>query len=696
MVADLLLDLVRAAVVAVIVAVVPGLPWAMALCAGREPEDRLGWAVALSLSLVPPVALLLAAITGSGITVAGAGGAVILVALTGMLACRWRWLSLRASEPPPVPPSPPGPFALAVLAILGALLLYADRQGLSWREPERVLAPLGVLTAGAVLAFRRGAIPSVSVGAESENHSMLRRALLALVLLGILARGYIGVIRHDWPYLRGVDQFSHSLMAELTMQGREVGEFLIYPSGFPALVAVASRLSGLEPLRLFALLAPSLLLLPALACYALARSLWGAWHGVAAALAVGLLPMGPYQHFYDAMYPNLIAATLLLPLVVAALLRLLRAPSAASGLLLALVGSSVVLYHSVTALYLVPLVGVGGLLVPWLWWRQRRAGLVVFGSLTALGALSVVFVWDTYQVPSTVAALLGVAPRTGTLGAASEVLGTQAPVIWARLRSLTSAPVLWFALLGGSALIASIRHAAGPGAARIQSVMVPVVLVLWVAFLYLGSRTAESGFPQRFARDLGVPLAVLAAVGLVTALRPLASRIPVGVPAALFAAAAVAIVTAENISFGARQSDSQLRTPQIEAAGKWLRNHNKGGRIIVSPHVNQVPSRAMLAMGGYTGLQSYAPWQLRRQRGLPPSGVKPLRDALRVVVNPTGPRTRAIIDQYDVRYVVLYKRLPSPSFWHGKRPTRWTVFKQERDLFEVAFENSDVLILRPR
>lgn len=692
----MLLDLVSAAVVTVVVAVVPGLPWARALCVGQEPEDLLGWAVALSFSLVPPVALLLSAITGSGVTVAVAGGAVLLVTLAGMLACKWRWLSLRASEPPSVPPPSPGPFALALLAILGALLLYADRQDLSWQEPERVLAPLGVLTAGVVLAFRRGTILSAPTEAESENHSILRRTLLALVLLSILARGYIGVIRYDWPFLRGVDQFSHSLMAELTMQGRDIGEFLIYPPGFPALVAVASRLSGLEPLRLFALLAPSLLLLPALACYALARSLWGAWYGVAAALAVGLLPMGPYQHFYDAMYPNLIAATLLLPLAVAALLRLLRAPSAASGLLLALVGSSVVLYHSVTALYLVPLLGVVGLLVPWLWWRQRRAGLVMFGSLTALGVLAVAYVWNTYQVPSTVAALLGLAPRTGTLGAASKVLGTQPPVMWAGLRDITSAPVLWFALLGASAIVANIRHAVGLGAARVQSVLVPVVLVLWAAFLYAGSRTAESGFPQRFARDLSVPLAVFAAVGLITALRPLASRIPVGVPVALLAAAAVAAVGFENIRVGAQQSDSVLLTPQIVAAGKWLRKHNEGGRIIVSPHVNQVPSRAMLAMGGYTGLQSYAPWQLRRRRDLPPGGVKPLRDALRVVNNPTDPRTPAIIDQYDVRYVVLYKRLPPPSFWHGKRPTRWKAFKREHDLFAVAFENSDVLILRPR
>ena len=43
-------------------------------------------------------------------------------------------------------------------------------------------------------------------------------------------------------------------------------------------------------------------------------------------------------------------------------------------------------------------------------------------------------------------------------------------------------------------------------------------------------------------------------------------------------------------------------TPEIAAAGRWLEEHNTGGNIIVSPHINQVPSRMMLAMGGYSAL----------------------------------------------------------------------------------------------
>ena len=68
-----------------------------------------------------------------------------------------------------------------------------------------------------------------------------------------------------------------------------------------------SHPSGLDPLEIFPVLGPALLLLPALACYTLARRLWGWPYGVAAALFAGILNGGTY-YFNDAMYPNRLTA----------------------------------------------------------------------------------------------------------------------------------------------------------------------------------------------------------------------------------------------------------------------------------------------------------------------------------------------------------------------------------------------------
>ena len=99
-------------------------------------------------------------------------------------------------------------------------------------------------------------------------------------------------------------------------------------------------------------MAPAFLILPPLALYALARRLWGWQVGVAAALLTGLVLKGSYWYFADSMYPNFVTAQFLLVLAVAALAGLCASPGVRSGLLLALLGSSVVLYHQVASMYL--------------------------------------------------------------------------------------------------------------------------------------------------------------------------------------------------------------------------------------------------------------------------------------------------------------------------------------------------------
>jgi len=112
---------------------------------------------------------------------------------------------------------------------------------------------------------------------------------------------------------------------------------------------------------------------------------------------------------------------------------------------------------------------------------------------------------------------------------------------------------------------------------------------------------------------------------------------------------------------------------------------------MVSPHVNQVPGRMMLAMGDYSALQSFEYGQILRPRDLPPTGPEPLMDVLRTVINPTSERSSQTLKKYDVRYVVLYKNMPD-------RPTAdyWRRFEARPDLYPAVFENRDVLIVSTR
>ena len=695
----MLLDLICALSAALLVGFAPGWFWARCLCAPSDWAERFAYTVALSLALVPAAALVPAKLMG--VTLAVTGFSTLAVFLMGLLTYVLFGPAGAKDAPPfPVPEALGMPTLMVLLPAFG-LALWA---GLQTVPGSRDVFPAGLMAAVALLVLVAGAVRLIaslrepgsrepSFGETPVASPRAYRVLLPAVLLLALFRGYSGPALHDWPFMRGVDHYSHAIMAELMMTRGEIEPYLIYPPGFHTLTAMISRLSGLVPLEIFPVLAPALLLLPPLACYSLARRVWGRPQGVVAALFSGVLLGGTYYYYNDAMYPNLVTSQFLLVLTIAALARLYASPSPRAGLLLALLGSSVVLYHPVASLYeaaLLAAVAVG--FVPYLLLRDRKTGRTLLASLAFLGSLAVVYAWDTYDLPRAVAGLVDGSEAGASATAVGMAVGTQAPYpLNFLVGTMVSQPVVCLGLLGAFLVVGDlVGRRVGPSRALAQ-----VTVLMWALLLFVGSRTPLTGFPQRFGRDLGVPMAILAAVALVAILRSLGPRRPVVVFAAsavvLLAGSSVAYRTAQSLGDAAEPSVQLTITPQIAAAGDWLREHNHDGNVMVSPHANQVPSRMMLAMGGYSALQSFEPWQISRPRDLPPTGPQPPQDVLWVMRHPAGDLTRQLLEVHDVQYVVLYKNMPD-------RPTidYWTAFRASPDAYRVAFENRDVLIVARR
>jgi hypothetical protein len=469
--------------------------------------------------------------------------------------------------------------------------------------------------------------------------------------------------------------------------------YLIYPPGFHTMTAMVSTLSGLEPIDVFPLLGPALFVLPSLALYAVANRLWGWEHGVAAVLFGGLLLGGPYYYLNDSMYPNLITSQFLMVLAVAAAIQLYSSPSWRPVLGVALLGSSVVLFHQVSSLYLALLLAlVSVLLLPYLLLYERRRGLALLLSFALLTGFSVLYAWDTYDLPQIIAGLLESSENSETGDAIDMAIGTQIPYSPESLAgSIISEPVAWLGLLG-IFFVLGAREERGD----LSQFLSYFTLLLWSFVLFAGSVTSLSGFPQRFGRDLGIPLSLLAAFALVGILRSLWVRGSIALVAASVAGLLIGVLSGlqalQSFEMAASPSPHMVISEEIYTAGEWLEDHNSGGNIIVSPHVNQVPSRVMLALGDYSGLQSFERGQIDFPRDLPPDGPKPLRDVLWVLEHPAGERTREIIERYDIRYIVLYKNMPdriTADFY-------WQIFETRPDLYGVAFENEAVRILEPR
>jgi hypothetical protein len=692
-------ELIRALLAVGLIAVLPGWFWAVCLCASADRISRFVYGMALSITLVPTAALIQAHLFGTGVTFAITVSSAMVVFLAGLLAY------LRFGPPKwPEEPVAPGLARPGLLTLIPLIAAFAVALGsmLGLAQGNRVpllIAGLAIVAGIAHLfSSRRRDDPPSRLHDETRRRSLYvsvaRYVLLSVVLALVLLRGYLGPVRHDWPFPRGIDKYEHAVMTSMMLSEGSTESFMLYPPGFHVLAAQLSRLSGLEPMVLFAVLAPALLALPALGCYVLASRLWGWPYGVAAAAFCGLLLDGTYQHLNEARWPNFIGSQFLMIVAVAALIGLYASPTVRPGLLLALLGSSTVLYHQIASYSeAVLLAFVALLFLPYLLWRDRARALALFLSLALLGLLSVLYAWDTYDLGQLAAGLLGREEETGRGGeAVAMAIGTKGAYPLKHLLHTTSQPVLWLGLLGAVLLLVDRR-----GRASTPATLAHITLLLWTVLLFVGSRTGLSGFPDRFERDLGVPLALLAALAFGTILlrsRLQLRRRPVALVASLLAVlligALMGLQTVRNIEGADAPSPRQRDRPpppEVAAAGRWLREHNSGGSIISTPYLNYVPSRAMLALGGYTRMQSYDPARIKRARDLPPFGAGPLWDALWVVYHPKGERTGRILEENDVRYVVIYKRYPGMN---------WHFWKDRTIRYRVAFENEAVLIMEPR
>ncbi|MGB3683898.1 MAG: hypothetical protein WA990_15590, partial [Rubrobacteraceae bacterium] len=468
--AKVVYDLIRALPVVLLVCFVPGYFWSRLLCAAEDQAVRITYSVALSVTLVPALALAQIRVLDTGLSFAVAASSVLVVFVAGFAAYMVLGPAKTSGEPLLPRPAPPGP---STLVLLGLAFVFALVGHVLW-------LPVWLVWAGASLLVLSGAATHLlgKAGPEpddtGEAHGIARGAsygavarytLLAGVLLLVLARGYLGPVIQDWPYLRGDDQYQHTVMTEMMISEGSTAAFMLYPPGIHLMMAEVSHLSGLEPLDIFAVLIPALLVPPALALYALARRIWGWEYGVAAALFYGVLAGGPYWYLEHGRYPNIIAAQFLMVLTLSTLFRMYESPSWRSGVLLALLGSSVVLYHQVGSLYLALLLGITVLLfLPHALLRERGRGIALISWLVPLGLLSAFYAWETYDLPQVTGNLLG-GQESGRGGeAVSMAIGTKAPESLSSLIEMTSQPVLLLGLLGALLLLFSPGRM--PGALR--------------------------------------------------------------------------------------------------------------------------------------------------------------------------------------------------------------------------------------
>jgi hypothetical protein len=320
-------------------------------------------------------------------------------------------------------------------------------------------------------------------------------------------------------------------------------------------------------------------------------------------------------------YPDTLSAFFVLVMLVAALMVLYQAPSLRSGALVTVVGTSVVFYHPVVTIYLVvllALVGVAGLPYLLLQGRRHQAG-VLLSTLMAVALLSVCYAAYIYDLGGVIFG------SSNNSSAVANDLGGQSVFPARHLLTELGPALVWLGLFGLAALAAVARYFRTP-----PRVLAAGTMLAWCALMYVGSRTTLDGFPVRFERDLGAPLSITAAFGAGLILRSLlqvrTSRTAVvaTATAAVSVVTLLAVITVDNNLVTENRTRGHVLIPPVAAAGRWLRQHNTGGTIISTPWMSpKIPNRAVLAMGGYTGLISNTRERTEHPRQLPRVGRQP-------------------------------------------------------------------------
>ena len=201
----MLFDLIRAVPVALIVGLVPGYFWARCLAATDDIAERLAYAIALSVTLVPAAALILSSLLGTGVTTTVSVVSVLLVFLAG-LAARLVFGPAKGPEGP-ISALPPAPGVVTLVPLCLALLLalgtFFGIIGAWAMIPAAALVVLsGVLY---WLSLRRGEGTGGERGEEASPAVVY--GLLAAALALALARGYLGPLFNGLPFPRGVDRY---------------------------------------------------------------------------------------------------------------------------------------------------------------------------------------------------------------------------------------------------------------------------------------------------------------------------------------------------------------------------------------------------------------------------------------------------------------------------------------------------------
>ncbi|MEI6478394.1 MAG: hypothetical protein WCO52_05415 [bacterium] len=339
---------------------------------------------------------------------------------------------------------------------------------------------------------------------------------VAVVGVGILSLffSYYGVMVHHYVIAPGDDTYVHLRNIIAIAQHGAPAFGTSYPPGFYWLVLGVSKLTHSGILPAYTYTAPILLPLSGLVIWWLAETLYGRTVALVVYGLYALVSLQPLQTYYDGTLPNITAASILMPLAFTFFIKTLPSPHLTvrkrlSWLALGLLTSALIFYtHHLTVLVFVGVMAPWAALLAILYARRAHRPLVLVGAVVGVLAAASLTIWAFFTL-SLFGPARGVVLEFATFtnqfpyfhplkgsGVSQWTLGA--------ISGLIGGVILRCGLAGLVVILARLRSF--PKRMRLGTILI----LLWLLLYLVGSHYQWSGEPTRLARDMAMPLSILA------------------------------------------------------------------------------------------------------------------------------------------------------------------------------------------
>jgi len=348
---------------------------------------------------------------------------------------------------------------------------------------------------------------------NSKNKQNLRWywAVFSILLVALTVIQYYGIVKYHYVAPAGDDPVNHYTYAKPFYDGTqgflETWKSGSYPPLYHYTVAHIARTFNIDLLATINWTYPSIIIFAALSIFIAVYFILGPIEALIGFFLYGLTAKSSIQLLMDGGYPNLIAAHILLPLFVLFYAKIFLSKKLKQQIIFLFLSIFfallIVLTHHISTFYLFGIIGLSlPFIVVWSWiykgWRPVKG--IFFSALAIIFFATGIYTFFKTDLLAPVLALY----RYGS--AHFDPSG-----IW----SIKSYPVsigATIALLGLIGTIILVYKLVT--SFKSDLAFKAIVILSWLLLLFVGSRIKMAN-PERMARDLVVPLTILAGFGVV-------------------------------------------------------------------------------------------------------------------------------------------------------------------------------------